>query len=240
MLPVEIKRSARLRTVRLKLHQDKIMVSGPLSVSEEKLLAFVEAKKNWITKNLTQATQREAHYPLHFPEKLAPGVTLPYLGKQYLFKFVQLSEKPTLFWHSNEIIFTHFNAFNSGLAEKHLLTAYLSQATELANKWFLKYCPILNIWPNGLKLKYQKSLYGSLGYNNVVHLNWLLVTAPEYVFEYVVVHELSHLKYRNHGPRFWGQVAKLMPNYQEAETWLNNWGRCFKLPIWRAREESNL
>lgn len=240
MLPLEIKRSARSRSIRLKLHDDKIVVSGPNHVSEKQLRDFADSKKNWITKNLTQKNQRETHYPFAWPSTLSPGVHLPYLGRHYAFEFLQASEKPTLFWHADKIILTHFNIFNAHFAEEQIIAGYLNKATELVNAWFLKYCPLLGLWPTGLKLKYQKSLYGSLGANNTVHLNWLLVTAPEYVFEYVVVHELSHLKYRNHGPRFWGLVEKLMPHYQEAETWLNNWGRCFKLPNWRAREESNL
>ncbi len=240
MLPLEIKRSARSRSIRLKIHDDKIIVSGPPYVSEEKLRAFAESKKNWITKNLAQKQQRETHYPLAWPDTLVSGAYLPYLGKQTLFQVLQASEKPAVFWHPDKIILSHFNGFNAQWAQPYMIEAYKNKASELANAWFLKYCPLLGLWPTGLKLKYQKSLYGSLGANNTVHLNWLLVTAPEYVFEYVVVHELSHLKYRSHGPRFWGQVEKLMPNYQEAERWLNNWGRCFKLPDWRAREESNL
>lgn len=240
MLPVEIKRSARSRSIRLKLDDNKIIVSGPNYVSEQKLLDFVESKKSWIHKNLAQKTQRESNYPLAWPDKLSPGATLPFLGKQLVFQFMQASEKPNVFWQAEQIILTHFNSFNQSVAEEHILNAYLNKASELVNLWFLKYCPILGLWPTGLKLKFQKSLYGSLGTNNIVHLNWLLVTTPEYVFEYVVVHELCHLKYRNHGVRFWGLVEKLMPHYQEAEIWLNNWGRCFKLPDWRAREESNL
>jgi predicted metal-dependent hydrolase len=240
MLPLEIKRSARSRSIRLKLQDDKIIVSGPNYVSEDKLLAFVEAKKSWITKNLTQKQLKETHYPLAWPKTLSPGVTLPFLGKQYTLHFVQASEKPALFWHPDKMILSHFNAFDPEWAEEYIIQAYLNKATEFANTWFLKYCPLIGLWPAGLKLKYQKSLYGSLGANNTVHLNWLLVTAPDYVFEYVVVHELSHLKYRSHGPKFWGQVEKLMPTYQESEIWLSNWGRCLKLPNWRAREESNL
>lgn len=240
MLPVEIKRSARSRSIRLKLDENKIIVSGPNYVSEQKLLAFVESKKNWIHKNLAQKIQRESSYPFAWPDSLIPGVDLPFLGKKLIFQYMQVSEKPAIFWQDDSIILTHFSPFNLLLAEEQILRAYLNKASELVNIWFSKYCPKLGLWPTGLKLKFQKSLYGSLGAHNVVHLNWLLITAPEYVFEYVVVHELSHLKYRNHGVRFWAQVEKLMPHYQEAEIWLNNWGRCLKLPNWRAREESNL
>lgn len=240
ILPIEIKRSPRSRTIRLRLDSEKIIVSGPPYVAEATLLAFVEEKKDWITQSLTQKKQREEAYSLHFPDKLIPGVRLPYLGKQLLFDFVPLSEKPTLFWQTENIILTHFNAFQEQFAQDYLLQAYLNKAHELANQYFLKYCPLLGRWPTGLKMKYQKSLYGSLGANNSVHLNWLLITTPDYVFEYVVVHELSHLAYRDHGPRFWKLVEQLMPSYKEAELWLKNWGKCLKLPNWRAREESNL
>lgn len=240
MLPVEIKRSARSRSIRLRLHENKIVVSGPTFVSEQALLAFADSKKKWIEKQLTQKQKREANYPLAWPEQLTPGACLPYLGKQYELVFNQLPEKPALHCQGDQFIFTHFTIFDSQAAQAKLLDFYFQEADKLATQWLAKYCPELGLWPNGLRFKYQKSLYGSLGTQNIIHLNWLLITAPEYVFEYVLVHELSHLRYRHHGPRFWEQVKKLMPDYEEAESWLSNWGRCLKEPTWRAREESNL
>ena len=229
-LPLEIKYSARSRSIRLKLLDHKIIVSGPPHVSEAKLFAFVEEKKSWINAHVTQKKQRDLHYPLAWPQNLEPLVSLPFLGKQLVFGFSQISEKPLLFFEETQILLTHFMPFNPKLAADALIQGYLKQATDLVNQFCAHYCPQIGLWPSGLKVKYQKSLYGSLGSNNTLHLNWLLITAPLFVFEYVVVHELSHLKHRNHGPRFWAQVAKLMPNYTEAENWLRQWGPCFKLP----------
>jgi len=62
--------------------------------------------------------------------------------------------------------------------------------------------------------------WGSCGPNGTIHIDWRLVFAPKRVLEYVVVHELAHLKYRSHGEGFWAFCALLMPDYQRSKSWL--------------------
>ena len=70
----------------------------------------------------------------------------------------------------------------------------------------------------------QKTLWGSCSPKDVISLNWRLIAAPREVFEYVVVHELCHLRERNHSSRFWGLVEELMPDYRERRAWLKEHG----------------
>jgi predicted metal-dependent hydrolase len=66
----------------------------------------------------------------------------------------------------------------------------------------------------------QRSRWGSCSRRGTVSLNWRLVQAPAFVRDYIVLHELAHIKEMNHSPRFWNEVARLCPGFAEAERWL--------------------
>lgn len=75
--------------------------------------------------------------------------------------------------------------------------------------------------PKAVRIKYQKHLWGSCGQDRVVNLNWHLIFAPRTVLEYVVVHEICHLRHRTHNRRFWGLVATLLSDWEPRKDWLD-------------------
>jgi predicted metal-dependent hydrolase len=74
-------------------------------------------------------------------------------------------------------------------------------------------------------IRNQRSRWGSCSIKAHISLNWRLIQTPAYVADYIVLHELMHLKEMNHSPRFWKCVAEVCPDYQRAETWLKTHGR---------------
>jgi predicted metal-dependent hydrolase len=75
----------------------------------------------------------------------------------------------------------------------------------------------------------QRSRWGSCSQRGTVSLNWRLVQAPVLVRDYIVLHELAHLKEMNHSRRFWQEVARLCPHFAEAEGWLKRHSRLLLL-----------
>ena len=71
-----------------------------------------------------------------------------------------------------------------------------------------------------VSIRNQRWRWGSCNRNGHICLNWRLVTMPEWVRDYVLIHELMHLKRMDHSPRFWKLVAAACPHYQEARRWL--------------------
>jgi predicted metal-dependent hydrolase len=74
-------------------------------------------------------------------------------------------------------------------------------------------------------IRNQRSRWGSCSRNGTIALNFRLVQMPPAVRDYVLLHELMHLKQQNHGPRFWKLVAAVCPDYRAAEAWLKVEGR---------------
>jgi predicted metal-dependent hydrolase len=66
----------------------------------------------------------------------------------------------------------------------------------------------------------QKSRWGSCSRRGTISLNWRLIQTPEWVRDYIILHELAHLRQMNHSARFWREVESLCPDYRLAEQWL--------------------
>jgi predicted metal-dependent hydrolase len=75
-----------------------------------------------------------------------------------------------------------------------------------------------------VSLRDNSSRWGSYSPKGAVHLNFRLLFAPPEILEYVIVHELAHSRYRGHGPRFWGTVERVVPDYKEKRKWLREKG----------------
>jgi len=75
--------------------------------------------------------------------------------------------------------------------------------------------------PRAIRVADMKTGWGACGPTGSILINWTLVFAPKAVLEYVVVHELAHLKVRSHGPDFWAHLATLLPDYERPKGWLD-------------------
>jgi predicted metal-dependent hydrolase len=75
-----------------------------------------------------------------------------------------------------------------------------------------------------IRVKDTRSRWGSCAPDGTLAFSWRLVMAPEWVMDYVVAHEVAHLKELNHSPRFWAHLAKLTPHREEAVAWLTKEG----------------
>ncbi|EYC52722.1 metal-dependent hydrolase [Hylemonella gracilis str. Niagara R] len=111
---------------------------------------------------------------------------------------------------------------------------------EVVHAWFLEearalfaqrldhYAPLLQVTWRKLALSNARTRWGSASSDGRIHLNWRLMHMPLKVIDYVVVHELSHLRVMDHSPRFWDTVRSVMPDYQDHRQHL----RVVTLPIW--------
>jgi len=75
-----------------------------------------------------------------------------------------------------------------------------------------------------VRIRSQKTRWGSCGRNGHISLNWRLMLMPEWVRDYVLIHELMHLKRMDHSPKFWRHVEAACPDYRTARHWLRRNG----------------
>jgi predicted metal-dependent hydrolase len=92
---------------------------------------------------------------------------------------------------------------------------------ELNEQWRFRY--------NRITVRNQRTRWGSCSRKGALSFNWRLVILPTEVADYLICHELAHLKYLDHSPRFWSLVGKICPSFRQSERWLRKYGRSVPL-----------
>jgi predicted metal-dependent hydrolase len=135
--------------------------------------------------------------------------------------FISIITKKQIVFENGQFL-VHFNGFKpskkkiKGLYEKWLVKAtipFIKRRIELYSK-------ALEVKPQKFKLKKLRSRWGSTTIDGAVHLSIDLLKAPDDIIDYMILHEICHLRIRGHSHRFWDLVHKYMPNYQEKIDWL--------------------
>jgi predicted metal-dependent hydrolase len=76
-----------------------------------------------------------------------------------------------------------------------------------------------------ITIRSQRTRWGSCSRRRAISLNWRLIQTPQFVIDYIILHELMHLRQMNHSKKFWAEVEKVCPNWREAEKWIRQHGR---------------
>src|SRR5690606_2555985 len=101
-----------------------------------------------------------------------------------------------------------------------LILWYKKRFSDIAYERIKKYSSQIGSSPNKVAVKEQKTRWGSCSSKGNINLNWRLAMAPISIIDYVIVHELCHLKVMNHSKEFWKQVELILPDYIERREWL--------------------
>jgi predicted metal-dependent hydrolase len=225
-----LRRSERAKTTRIVVKADKIEVVAPPKVSERQIKAFVAAQQDWIKAAILRVADHAQAIPSLAPDCYTNGVNIPYQGRQIPLQLKTEQRKTTRVQLHDDFGFivnlpSGISAAQCSESIRLALVRWMkNQAGLQAALLIEKHASRLQLFPRSLKIKTQKSRWGSCGPHNDLNLNWLLLLAPPEVFEYVVIHELCHIKHKNHSQDFWQLVGKHYPDYQQQRQWLKQHG----------------
>lgn len=229
ILPYSLRRSERAKNTRIVVKPDKIEVVAPLKVSDRKIHAFVEAQQDWIRAAMLRVAEKARTVPSLAPDEYADGMAIPYRGRQLPMQIELTKAKLVRIQLQADSFLVNLPSHadqeqRSELVRQAFIRWMKNQARLEANIEIEKHAPRFALFPKSLRIKTQKSRWGSCGPNNDINLNWLLMLAPPAVLEYVIVHELCHIKHKNHSQDFWRLVEKHLPDYPERRRWLKQNG----------------
>jgi len=101
---------------------------------------------------------------------------------------------------------------------------YQQQALQVLLERLAFWAQQMSLQPQGYKLRFYLSRWGSCNRRQEIQLNWALISCPDWIIDYVIVHELAHLVHFNHSKAFWQLVAAFYPEYRQADQWLRSHG----------------
>jgi predicted metal-dependent hydrolase len=120
----------------------------------------------------------------------------------------------------------HVRAPHAGAARAAVETWYRREAQAHFRARVTHFAPHVGHAPRAIHVRAQRTRWGSCSARGVISLNWRLLQLPAALLDYVVVHELCHLRVPDHSPRFWAEVARILPDWRERRRALRAAGRC--------------
>ncbi|AIY79659.1 M48 family metallopeptidase [Clostridium botulinum] len=226
-----IRRKRKSICIKIDLNGE-VQVVAPMRTSKEHILNFVNSKHDWIVEK-----RRELKNVLNKKVKreFINDGTFMYLGKEYPIRlifndkvkkisidFIDESLNSNIDSEFEFIIKT--NTYENEKLKKALEKWYRGKTLDIVkerikvHQWEFK-DKIIKI-----TVKEQKRRYASINIKNEVYFNWRISMAPLEVIDYIVVHEMCHMDFRNHSKQFWNRVEEVMPNYKRCHEYLKENG----------------
>jgi hypothetical protein len=228
-VPYQLRRSARAKRLRISVRPGGVEVVAPLRVRDADIAAFVEHKRAWIDAKLGAMQRLLAAHP--GSARLIDGSTILYRGQP-----VQLRVRPGARPQVREaggievtVPSALADADREAAVERMLRRWLRWSAQNDALSYVQRYGRRQDLMPAAVRIKEQKHLWGSCSAKGAINLNWRLIFAPPAVFEYVVVHELCHLRQAHHQAPFWRLVGQILPAFEEQRRWLKANGHLLTL-----------
>lgn len=222
IIDYSVVRSRRRKTSEIIVDEENVIVRTPYDKSIEDINNIVREKANWIRK-------KQLEYKSASPEIVKPlfdkGSTLPYLGRNYPLRVVNI-QKEIKCDENIKLVNGEFliSSQSPKVSRKHIKYLYEEWLFEKARSIFDQktraYCTEMGINSPEVVIKHLKNRWGSATKDNIINLNANLLKAPENVIDYIILHELCHIKIKKHSHHFWDMLHKFMPNYQEKLEWL--------------------
>lgn len=214
-------RNLRAKHYRLTLRRDGVPVATiPARGTEREARAFVRENHDWLESTLARHRARP-----RLPEQWHVGTHLPWRGELTEIRAAVRGEQPQVCLAADVF---RVPSLETDLRPT-LEAAFKSRARiELtARAWELAAETRQEV--KRVSVRSQRTRWGSCTTGGVISLNWRLILAPEFVSDYVIYHELMHLREMNHSRRFWRAVAEVCPDYKRAEAWLDEHGSALGL-----------
>ncbi len=200
------------RTIGLKITEEGLIVHAPKRIFDFQLQKVLKQKADWITKKLE--ARRKNYLP---PISWVNSEVLQFLGHDItLLVTANLKNKQPVF-DQNKLCISLPNTNDSEAVKRKAIQWYKKQAMQDFGRRLEIFSAKLSVPTPPLRLSNAKSRWGSCSSKGDLRLNWRLLQAPPPIINYVICHELAHLKEMNHSPKFWAVVSKISPDYKKTE-----------------------
>lgn len=217
LVPLRFVRHHRARRYVLRIDGDgAARVTVPRRGSLTEARRFAERHRDWIKRQLARQPKASAA-----PRHWGPDTRFLFRGERVQATLSFREDRAEITFADQSILAERVGADLRPLIESHLRE--LAEA-ELPHRT-LEYAAVHRLEVRRVQVRAQRSRWGSCSRRSTISLNWRLIQTPPFVRDYIILHELMHLRQMNHSERFWREVENACPYFKEAERWLKKFGR---------------
>ena len=215
----EIVRSKQRKTVGITVNTDKtVTVVAPSGVWRQRIREAVAGRASWIVEK-QDAVRRRGQTRAR---NLVSGEALPYLGREYQLKIIHVAgrDQPAVVHVERGQFFVKVGRGWASDRKRDAIRValrgwYRDHAYDRIVQIAERYGRRLGVTYKAIQIYEMRTRWGSGGGSGRLRFNWRTIMAPRRLVEYVVAHELCHLRHEHHSPAFWRMLGTVMPDYEQ-------------------------
>ena len=212
------KESKRASQISLMANINGFFLTVPVNSNDAKLNNFLQNKKNWIIKTYEYYKKFNSNFGKKYDDKFY----IYYLGEKYRVDIAKdVVNNARISTSINKITFHVINKKNY---RKYIKNWYLKQTSIVINERINIFSTLMNVKYTRLKIKDNSTRWGSCSSKGNINFSLYLVAFPIDIIDYVIIHELAHLKEFNHSKKFWEIVMNMDNDYKEKISYLKQYG----------------
>lgn len=220
-----IRRSSRRTTVSIAIDPaEGVLVTAPSPAPVNRLDEIVHAKATWIVQRL----KRQSDLPPPMEKEFVSGESFLYLGRQYRLRLGKDEEPRPLRLENGWLhvpLPPHLGGqHRSGYVRAALIDWYKRNAKRRIGKRVIHWAAKLDVNVPEMLLSEPRTRWGSASSSGALRINWRIIQASNSLVDYVVAHELTHLRHPDHTPGFWACLGRTMPDYEQRKQRLRTIG----------------
>ena len=220
-LNVQIERTKRKKTISLQFKDTKLIIKAPKVVSKGSLDELIQRKQNWIRERAIMNFEEQKLRNREFID----NEKFFFRGKEYALSVIAGREGTVKIVESRLVVtFIDQKPVNREAIKTLLEGWYLRESIKYLKTRTSELAKKMKVQPSGMTVKNYISRWGSCTVHNKISYNWRIIMAPDYIIDYLVIHELSHITEPNHSKNFWERVAKYCEGFQTKRKWLRENG----------------
>ena len=212
----EVIRTPRRKTATIKVDDRVVSVVVPQDLNEQRITRLLKDKNRWIKDKIAA---QKAVAPAR-QKQFVSGEAFSYLGRNYRLKVKRGAYQPVKLLQGRLVATLPDGADNPHMVRNALVRWYQLQAEPKLREKTARLAKQIAVQPTAVNIKTYKSRWGNCNSKGQIDYNWKIVMAPHWVVDYVVVHELCHLKHFNHSKDYWRKVKHHCAEAVDAKEWL--------------------
>ena len=220
-IPYELRRSATASERRITVTPGHVEVMALTVDDEEAVAGFLDRKRHWLFNTVREMERITANR--HAVPRFMTGSKIPFRGRKMPLTVRRTDAERIAISYRNGFIvdLPHWAGQDADQLVASELKHWLKQrARRDVNEIAGDHGKRFGLIPRSIRVADIAHGWGSCGSEGNILINWHLIFAPRKVLEYVVMHELAHLRARSHGPEFWRLLSQLAPDFEQSRSWL--------------------
>jgi len=209
----------RKKTISLQIRNEaELIISAPYFTGNDDISRFVEEKQTWINKTIRKHKEDSLN---NKAKEYNTGEHFLYLGQSYPLEvfFEPFENAGVVFWNNR----FHLNAQeNKDLRRHYFVSWYKKKAKQHLRQRVDFYSSKFKLRAKNVKITSAEKRWGSCSADDNLSFSFRLIMAPPDIIDYVIVHELMHIKEKNHSAAFWKLIEAIMPEYKIHRRWLKD------------------